>query len=271
MVRSDPRIYQVGILSVLLIYGLAFLDFGLDGYSIAVMLGTALMIQYLFTIGLKLPNYDPRSPLISALSLCLLLRTDSLPLAGAAATAIASKFLIRWRAKHLFNPTNLALVALLLASDEVWVSPGQWGHIAFFAFLTVCLGMLVVYRVRRSDITLAFLACYTTLVLGRALWLGDPWPIPLHQLQSGALLIFAFFMISDPKTTPDSRWGRIIFAALVAVGAFYMQYGLYRPNGLHFALAACVPFVPLLDRLFPDTRYRWQYTAAKVSKQSFSV
>ena len=60
--------------------------------------------------------------------------------------------------------------------------------------------------------TLAFLAFYAGAPLGRALWLGEPLAIPLHRLESGALLLFTFFMISDPKTTPDSRAGRILFA-----------------------------------------------------------
>ena len=79
----------------------------------------------------------------------------------------------------------------------------------------------MVNRAARSDVTLAFLVFYLALVVGRSLWLGEPLAIPLHRLQSGALLLFAFFMISDPKTTPDSRAGRILFAALVALGRWY--------------------------------------------------
>jgi Na+-translocating ferredoxin:NAD+ oxidoreductase RnfD subunit len=81
--------------------------------------------------------------------------------------------------------------------------------------------------------------------------------IPLHQLESGALLIFAFFMISDPKTTPDSRAGRVLFAILVAAGAAFVQFRLYRPNGLLWSLAALSPAVALIDRLFPGCRYQW--------------
>ena len=58
-------------------------------------------------------------------------------------------------------------------------------------------------------------------------------------------------MISDPKTTPDSRAGRILFARLVALGAGLVRFVLYRPNGLLFSLASCAPLVPLLDRLLP--------------------
>ena len=72
------------------------------------------------------------------------------------------------------------------------------------------LGWLVVHRAARSDVTWAFLAAYAALALRpRLRGSGDPLAIPLHQLESGAFLIFAFFMISDPKTTPDSRAGRI--------------------------------------------------------------
>ena len=102
----------------------------------------------------------------------------------------------------------------------MWVSPGQWGSVAFFGFLMICVGSLVVRRAERSDVTLAFIASWIALVVGRSLWLGEPLAIPLHRLENGALLLFTFFMISDPRTTPDSRAGRIIFAALVALGAY---------------------------------------------------
>src|SRR6185503_14230267 len=85
--------------------------------------------------------------------------------------------------------------------------------------------------------------------------------IPLHRLQNGALLIFAFFMISDPRTTPDSRRGRILFASLVALGAAWVQFRLFRTNGLLWSLFACAPLVPVLDRLLPGPRYAWPGTA----------
>ena len=71
-----------------------------------------------------------------------------------------------------------------------------------------CVGWLVVNRAARSDVTYAFIVFYCALIFGRSLWLGEPLTIPLHRLESGALLLFTFFMISDPKTTPDSRAGR---------------------------------------------------------------
>lgn len=256
----DPRLYQILVLASLLVYGVVRLDLEVEAGMAALLLGTALLTQYACTRIWRLPAFDPKSALISGLSLCLLLRTNSWQLAFVAAVAtIAGKFVLRWRGKHLFNPTNFGIVALMLATDgKVWVSPGQWGSAALFAFLVACLGGLVVNRATRSDVTYAFLAFYLAVVFGRALWLGQPAAIPLHQLSSGAFLIFTFFMISDPRTTPDSRAGRVLFALLVALGAGFVHFVLYRPNGLILSLFFLSLAVPLIDRLLPGTRYAWQ-------------
>ena len=254
----DPRVYQISVLSGLLVYGVTRLDFDIGVERIAFLLAIALLTQWTCTRLWALPHFDPRSALISALSLCLLLRTNRPELAmAAAAIAVASKFIVRIRGKHLFNPTNIALVALIGATGQVWVSPGQWGNAAFFGFLMACLGGLVVNRAARSDVTFAFIACYGALFFGRSLWVGEPLTIPLHRLESGALLLFTFFMISDPKTTPDSRAGRILFAALVALGAAYVQFKLFRTNGLLWSLACGSAVVPLIDWCLPGRRYEW--------------
>ena len=266
-VRSrDPRLYQIAILSCLLVYGVGRLHFDVSVGRIGLTLATCLATQYLCMRLWTLPRFDPRSPLISGLSLCLLLRTDLAALAVATAiVTVASKFLLRVDGRHLFNPTNFGLVVMMLATGQVWVSPGQWGSVAFFAFLLAGLGGLVVHRAARSDVTYAFLGFYALLVIGRAVWLGDPFAIPLHHLQSGALLLFAFFMISDPKTTPDSRAGRVLFAGLVALGAALVQFGLFRPNALLWSLVAVAPLTPFINRMLPGTRYDWHRPVASTS------
>jgi Na+-transporting NADH:ubiquinone oxidoreductase subunit NqrB len=175
--------------------------------------------------------------------------------------AIGSKFSLRIAGKHIFNPTNLAVTGLMLASDQVWVSPGQWGSAPVIALLMAGAGTMVVTRAARADVTLAFLAAYAAILFGRAYWLGQPWATPWNQMQSGALVLFSFFMISDPKTTPDSRAGRILFAILVAAGAGCVHFLLYRPNGLLWSLVAFSPLVLLIDRWLPGTRYAWQGVA----------
>ena len=255
---SDPRLWQIGVLASLLTYGITVLEFDIDFLRAVVIVGTALLAQWAATRIWHLPFFDPRSALISSLSLCLLLRTRSLGLAALIAfVTIFSKFVLRFRGKHIFNPTNFGLALGILLIDGVWVSSGQWGSFALFAFFMICLGSLVIHRAERSDVTIAFLLSWAGLLFARAAWLGDPWAIPLHQLESGAMLLFAFFMISDPKTTPDSRPGRILFAFLVAAGAYYVQFKLFTPNGLLLSLVALCPLVPLIDYLLPGGRYVW--------------
>lgn len=268
--QRDPRHGQIASLSVLVCYGVSRLGFDLPLTQAAVTLGTAVAVQAAADRYAGRPvAAGAKSALISALSLCLLLRTDHLALAAAAsAVAILSKFLIRVDDKHVFNPTNLALVALLLGTDAAWVSPGQWGTQAFLAFGFACAGLLVVHRAARSDVTIAFIAAYAAMVFGRSVWLGEPMAIPLHRLQSGAFLLFAFFMISDPKTTPDSRTARVLFAVAVAAGAWYVHFRLFRTNGFLWSLALASPFVPVLDRLLPGGRYHWPVpTAGQVLSQ----
>ena len=257
---ADPRLYQIGTLASLLAYGMGWLDFDITPGRVVLLLTTVLATQW---IGDRLIGGPPfraaaRSALISGLSLCLLLRTNRTDLAVLAAIlTVAGKFLIRVDGKHIFNPTNSGIAAMLLISSQVWVSPGQWGSAAFFAFLLACAGSMVVNRAARSDVTYAFIAFYCALLLGRSLYLGEPLAIPLHRLESGALVLFTFFMISDPKTTPDSRSGRVLFAALVAFVAWYVQFRLFRTNGLLWALAGCSMLVPLINRLVPGVRYAW--------------
>jgi Na+-transporting NADH:ubiquinone oxidoreductase subunit NqrB len=268
----DPRLYQIAVLASLLVYGTTRLDLEVRPTRALALLAAVLLTQYVCTRLRRLPVFDPKSALISGLSLCLLLRTNSLTLAILAAViTIASKFVLRVDGKHLFNPTNFGIVAMMLATGQVWVSPGQWGNAAFFAFLLACLGGLVVNRAARSDVTYAFLAFYLAVLFGRALWLGQPMAIPLHQLGSGAFLIFTFFMISDPKTTPDSRAGRILFALLVALGAGFVHFVLFRPNGLLLSLAFLSPLVPLIDRLLPGTRYAWRGVRAATASPTLPL
>jgi len=254
---KDARVYQIAALSSLLAYGLTALHFEIGLAQAAITIASAIAAQWAGTKLARLSAFDPKSALISALSLCLLLRTPSLTVAAAAAAlAVGSKFILRWRGKHVFNPTNLTLT-LVLASGLGWASPGQWGNPAIFAFAILCLGTLVVTRAARADVTLAFLGFHAAILFGYSAWLGQPVAVPLHRMQSGALLLFAFFMISDPKTTPDSRTGRVLFALLVAAGAAVVQFVMYRTNGLLWSLVACSILTPLIDRILPGPRYAW--------------
>ena len=260
----DPRFFQIAVLTALLAFGIGVLDFGIRWQNAVAIMLTAQVAQLIGSRLAHLPRFDPMSALITSLSLTLLLRTEFIGLAtAAAAIAIGSKFLIRVGGKHVFNPANVALVSLMLLSDHAWVSSGQWGSAAIGAFSLACLGFLVLTRAKRAETTIAFLVFYGALLFGRALWLGDPLSIPVHQLQNGALLIFAFFMISDPKTTPNAAPGRIAYAAIVATIAFTIQFIYYQPNGPILALILCAPLVPMIDALLQGTHYRWEKPDAR--------
>ncbi|WP_455202195.1 RnfABCDGE type electron transport complex subunit D [Kaarinaea lacus] len=256
----DPRSYQITVLATLLACGIVFFDFALQYKVTIAIVATALLTQWGCTRFWQLPVYDPRSALISSLSLCLLLRTDWLWVAVVAAfVTIISKFIIRVNNKHIFNPTNFGIAfVLIVLGDHAWVSPGQWGTTALFGFFLACMGLIVVYRAQRSDITIAFLLAYSGIVMLRGMWLGDPMAVAWHHLQNGAFLLFAFFMISDPKTTPDARIGRVLHATVVAIVAAYVHFVLYQPNGFIWALVCCAPLVALWDKLFKAERYTWE-------------
>jgi Na+-transporting NADH:ubiquinone oxidoreductase subunit NqrB len=260
---TDARNFQIAALGLLLAYSILYLDFGSDPRAAALAITSTLATQLLCSrlAGLKV---DLRSPLITGLSLSLLLRADALwVFAFAGIVAILSKFLLRWRGKHIWNPAGIAIVACLFGTGDAWISPGLWGTEIWFAALLSFLAILVLTAAARADIALFFLTAHGGLLLARALWLGDPLTIPLHQLETGSLLIFAFFMITDPRTTPDHRWGRLLFAVAVAALAHYLAFfGQLRP-ALYLALALLSPLVPFIDRHLPAARFTWSPTTSK--------
>ncbi|HLZ04180.1 MAG TPA: RnfABCDGE type electron transport complex subunit D [Bradyrhizobium sp.] len=259
----DARYFQIAALGALLAINFVRIDFGARPLPCAVAIGAALLTQALCARLAGSP-FDWRSPMITGLSLGLLLRADALWLdAAAGVIAIGSKFLLRIDGKHIFNPAGLAIVILLLTSNGVWISPGQWGAEIWLAALTCCFAILVLSAARRADIAVFFFASHAALLFARAYWLGDPLAIPAHQLQSGSLLIFTFFMISDPRTAPDSVAGRFLFAFAVAAVAHYMAFFMQMRPALYFALILLSPLTLLIDRLIPARRFTWRAGAAQ--------
>jgi Na+-transporting NADH:ubiquinone oxidoreductase subunit NqrB len=255
---ADPRYYQIAALGSLLAVNMTVLDLGGRALPSTLAIAGALATQALCSWLWRLPRFDWRSPLITGLSLSLLLRADEPWLhAAAAIIAILSKFVLRIDGKHVWNPAGFAIVMLLLGTDHAWISPGQWGASLWFAAFAGFLAILVLQASRRSDIALFFLGSHAALLFLRAWWLGDPSAIPLHQLESGSLLIFAFFMISDPKTSPDARLARFLFALAVALLAHWLAFFMQMRPALYVALVALAPFNPILDQLFPATRFNW--------------
>jgi len=255
----DARVYQILFLGALLGGGALLRDFTLRPEQMALTFAAGLATQLVCVRALGLRNVGVLSAIITCLGMSILLRADSLwahPLA--AALAIASKFAIRSEGKHLFNPGNFGVILGVALIPGAWISPGQWGSDLASAAWVVALGALVANRARRLDASWTFLACFLGLVAARVAWLGYDWAVFAHQLESGALLLFAFFMISDPMTTPNHRTARLVHAAVVAAAAFAWQFALFAPNGLVWALFLATPLVPALDRLFRADRYVWR-------------
>jgi len=255
----DARWWQLGSQVMLLLFGVLIRDFSIEISQVILTFVAALASQKICTKLVGLPHANLLSPLNTALSLAILLRSDTLwihPLA--ASLSIASKFTIRFRGKHIINPSVLGIIAMLTLTDEAWLSPGQWGHNVLMVFWFALAGLTVVRKVGRMDLTFGFLGALFLLKLGRIIYLGDRFEVLLHQFDQGALIVFAFFMITDPKTTPNARPGRILFASLAASITFYLQHWHYMSSAPVYALLMVAPLVPLMDHIFPALRFEWR-------------
>lgn len=257
MKSLDPRYYQLAVQASLLLWGMVSLEFSLDAESVVFVLTGALLTQWAFTYFYQLP-LNPLSTINTSFSILLLLQASHASwLVLAAVLSVASKFLLSYQKHHIFNPSNLGIVLVLLLTHETWVAHGKWGQAMWFALLAAGFGLVVILGWRRMLTSLSFLLVYSSLVLGRALWLGDPWGIPLHQLQNGALLIFSFFMLSDPMTTPRASWGRVLFGAWVAVLGWLLQFIGFIPNAFLYALVLSSPWVLVINYYCKGEAFYW--------------
>ena len=268
LIAYDPRILQIAFLGSLLAAGAYLRDFSLRPIQIALTFAAALGSQRLLDRLTRRPAPTLRSATITALGLTLLLRADSLwALPAAAAFAIASKFTLHVRGKHLFNPANFGVGVALLILPGTWISPGQWGSDVALAGWLIVLGATVASRARRSDISWLFLGFYLGALAARVAWLGQRWAVWTHQLSSGALLLFAFFMISDPMTTPNHSKGRAAHAALVAAIAYEWGFGLFRTNAVLWALFVASPMVAVWDVIWPAPKFDWTSMQRGINQQ----
>src|SRR5450631_550073 len=259
----DARIFQIVFLALLLMTGVLLRDFSIQPLQVALTFGAGLATQAFWLKRLGLQQRGILSAVVTCCGLSLLLRSDTLwvhPLV--AACAMSSKFVLRVHGKHLYNPANLGVIAAITLLPGSWVSPGQWGNDLALAVWFLTLGTVVTRRARRLDISWVFLGAFLGLLALRVLLLGQPWAIWWHQLGNGALLLFAFFMISDPMTIPNRREARIAYALVAAVGAVVWQYVLFRPNALIWSLFLLTPLVPLFDRWLPGAGFEWKRPTA---------
>jgi len=229
--RLDPRYFQIIFQAIFLSYGILVLHWDADWQHYLLSIGGCLLFQYaadsIKSKRLLRPSEFDRwgfSILISAMSLCLLLKTNDWYISLLAAfLTVSSKYIFRWKSKHLFNPSAFGIVATLWLTGDAWLSPGQWGSNAVIFFGAITLGTIVVTRVQKLDVSLAFLLTFVGLLYWRQVYVLQ-WPMDyfIHSISTGSLLLFTFFMISDPRTSPNHPVARILWAVGIAVVAFYL-------------------------------------------------
>jgi Na+-transporting NADH:ubiquinone oxidoreductase subunit NqrB len=256
---SDPRHFQILFQLLFLIYGISILDWDKDIFKFSAIFLSCISIQWLFTFADQSAKQSIKSAIISALSLCLMLRTNT---AGTAIIAcflsIGSKYIFRINGKHIFNPTNFGIITTILLTGDAWITPGQWGSSALLLFFIGALGFSVLLTVKRLDIALTFLLTFCGLnYIRQVLYLGWQSDFFLHTFSSGTLLLFTFFMITDPVSTPSSKTARIIWAGLIGIIAFWLQTKFFLTGAPVWALFLLSPLTPLLDHLFKGERFQW--------------
>ena len=165
--------------------------------------------------------------------------------------ALLQKHFLLLQGRHLFNPSNFALiVGLLLFYKSTHIVMGQLGDEVWLAWITIALALPILYRVDRWIIPLAFVLFYILLQYAVIVHY-DPVMIfeeVYFRFYSISFLLFVFFMLTDPVTTPGAAWKQIMFALFVASGATLLDYIVgFRVQHLFMSLFLLTPIFRLLD------------------------
>lgn len=221
----DSRYVAPLLISVILITG--HLAYGIlaDWTKTAVCVATSILVEIAlgFLVMRKMPHLA--SAYVSGISCGILVRsTEWWPYLLAPAISVASKYVIRVDGRHLWNPSNFAIaVLLLLRPDTIYTLSFQWGNSIWAMLVIWTLGSVIIYRLKRFHICATYVGCFIAFAALRALvgrqemgfvpgFQAELAPItgPMYQL-------FIFFMITDPRTTVNSKWGQMLVAFLVAL------------------------------------------------------
>jgi Na+-transporting NADH:ubiquinone oxidoreductase subunit NqrB len=217
----DPRYLVSFLITLILLLGEARYGI-LGGYDrLAIALGVCLVTELALARLVGGRGAALQSAYVTGISLALLLKPQTgvlWPFALGAFLAIASKYVLAYRGRHLWNPSNFAISLLLvLAPGSVAVLSHQWGnHLATNAVIWA-FGLLIAARVGVLHVTVTYVVCYVLLAAARSAIVGTPLPAEVGPITGPMYQLFIFFMITDPKTTVGSVRGRIAVAAVVAV------------------------------------------------------
>ena len=169
----------------------------------------------------------PKSSFISGMIIGLLIEPASLswpamaPIVLAPILAILLKHFIRIKGDHIFNPANLGLLATLLILGST-ASLSWWG--AAPSWLVVIFGVFIIYRLKRPNPAIGFLAVYMILFVLLDLATGKISPATFTQFNSGTLLFFGLIMVQEPVTAPRGSKGRLLMGVLAGIFTFLLTF-----------------------------------------------
>ena len=218
---GDPRYLIVFLITLVLVLGEARYGI-LGGYDrLATTLGVCLITEVVLSKWLRGRIANLASAYVSGISLALLTKPQAnilWPFALGAFLAIASKYVLTYRGRHLWNPSNFAIALLvLIASDSVAILSHQWGNDLRINLVIWAFGLIIASRARVLHVTLTYVACFIVLALIRNGIVGGPLLAELAPITGPMYQLFVFFMVTDPRTTVSTRRGRIIVVAIVAL------------------------------------------------------
>jgi Na+-translocating ferredoxin:NAD+ oxidoreductase RnfD subunit len=162
---------------------------------------------------------NPASAYITGISVGILVRSPAYwPYALCAAISIMSKYVLRVKGRHIWNPSNFGIsVMLFLAADTVASLSIQWGNYLLPMLVIWALGSVIIARLHRFRITGIYVASFMAFAFLRSWMTGSPWQSEVAPITGPMYQLFIFFMITDPKTTVRSKRGQCIVVFLVAL------------------------------------------------------
>ena len=247
--QIDPRYLIAGLITLVLLVA-QYRYHIVGGYErLAITLLTCVVVEAVLSWFDRGKVVNLQSAYISGISLTLLVKPQGgamWPFVIGAVLAIGSKYVLRYRETHLWNPTNFAIVALLLAApDRVSVLSHQWGNDLLTNLVIWTFGLLIAARVRVLHITLTYVVSFLALNSVRALAFGQPVLAELAPITGPMYQLFVFFMITDPRTVVRGRRNQVIVAILVAVMEALIRIASDQGWPLPIAFNAAPPLVAL--------------------------
>jgi Na+-translocating ferredoxin:NAD+ oxidoreductase RnfD subunit len=249
LARIDPR-YLIAFLITLVLLAAQLRYQMMGGYDrLATALLTCLVTEALLSQWMRGTVVNLQSAYISGLSLTLLTKPQGgvlWPFVAGGFLAIASKYVLQYRNNHLWNPTNFAIVLLLLAApNRISVLSHQWGNDLVTNLVIWCFGLVIVARVRVLHITLAYVASFFLLNAARALLLGQPVLPEIAPITGPMYQLFVFFMITDPRTVVRDRRWQVAVAVIIAFVETAIRFASDQAWALPTAFNAAPPLVAL--------------------------